>query len=89
MPDRYSLYDAKARFSEVIRKVREGESVLVTYRGEEVAEIRPVVKEKTLEQKLADLRRRGIIGPSAERVGRLEAVAERPGALRRFLDTRD
>ena len=42
MTDIYSIYDAKARFSELIRKVREGRTVMVSYRGEPVAEIRPV-----------------------------------------------
>lgn len=38
----YSTYDAKARFSEVIRHVREGRTVIVTYQGDPVAEIRPL-----------------------------------------------
>jgi antitoxin (DNA-binding transcriptional repressor) of toxin-antitoxin stability system len=41
MSDVYSTYEAKARFSEIIRKVREGKTMAVTYRGELVAEIRP------------------------------------------------
>lgn len=40
--DRYSTHDAKARFSELVRKVREGRSVTITYRGEPVAELRPI-----------------------------------------------
>lgn len=39
MPRRsFSLYDAKARFSEIVRMVREGTSVTVTVHGEPVAE---------------------------------------------------
>ncbi len=33
----YSTYEAKARFSELPRKVRDGASMIVIYRGEEVA----------------------------------------------------
>ena len=45
----YSTYEAKARFSEVLRQVREGETVTVTYRGEPVAEIRLIQpKAKTI-----------------------------------------
>ena len=40
--DTFSTYDAKARFSEVLRRVREGRTVTVTYQGEPVAEIRPL-----------------------------------------------
>ena len=34
----YSLYEAKARFSEVIRQVRSGRTVSVSYRGVSRAE---------------------------------------------------
>ena len=39
---RYSMHDAGARFSEVIRHVQEGKTVTVSCRGEPVAEIRPI-----------------------------------------------
>lgn len=39
MSDTYSTYEAKARFSEIIRKVRSGKHVRITYRGREVAEV--------------------------------------------------
>ena len=45
MPDMsitYSTYEAKARFSEIIRHVREGRTVTVSYRGEPVAEVRSI-----------------------------------------------
>ena len=38
----YSTYEAKARFSEVLRQVREGKTVTISYRGEPAAEIRPI-----------------------------------------------
>lgn len=41
----YSASEAKDRFSEVLRHVREGETVTVTYRGEPVAEVRPLRPE--------------------------------------------
>ena len=60
----YSTYDAKARFSEILRKVRAGERVSITYRGKEVAEIRPVIEEETVEERLRKLEERGIGRPS-------------------------
>ena len=49
----YSASEAKARFAEVIRQVREGKTVTVSYRGEPVAEIRPIQSEPaTIEQRL-------------------------------------
>ena len=42
MPKIYSTYEAKAKFSEIMRQVREGHSVTVSYHGEPMAEIRPL-----------------------------------------------
>lgn len=86
----YSTYEAKARFSEVIRLVREGRTVHISYHGKPVAEIRPIEgKKKTLEEHLEDLERRGIIVPAKDRNAPLEPIAHRPGALQRFLDERE
>lgn len=86
----YSLHAAKARFSEVIRQVREGVTVTVSYRGEPVAEIRPLAgARETLEERYEELKRKGIVvsaNEGAER--RFEPVAHRPGALARFLADR-
>ena len=60
----FSTYEAKARFSEVIRLVREGRTVHISYHGKPVAEIRPIEeKKKSLEEHLDDLERRGIVSP--------------------------
>jgi prevent-host-death family protein len=90
MSDVYSTYEAKTRFSEIIRKVREGKTVSVTYRGEPVAEIRPLPEEgESLERRLSRLADNGILVRAAERRGKLRRVARRPGALERFLEERD
>lgn len=86
----YSTYEAKARFSEVLRKVRAGQRVVIAYRGEAVAEIRPLEKAAgTLEQRLARLEEQGIVGRAARPTGPLRPLAKRPGALARFLESRD
>ena len=86
----YSIYEAKARFSEVIRQVREGRTVTVSYRGEPVAEIRSIERrqELTLEERLDDLRRAGCLVPPGSSTQPLHPVARRPGALARFLAER-
>ncbi len=87
----YSLYDAKVRFSQVIREVRDGETVTVSYRGEPVAEIRPIsrVEPVSLEQRIEELKRRGeIIEPENPHFN-LEPSADISGALERFLEERD
>ena len=86
----YSTYEAKARFSEVLRQVRAGETVTVTYRGEPVAEIQPIRAEPdAFEARIADLERRGVLVPPTGPMKPLRAIAHVPGALDRFLADRD
>ena len=86
----YSLYDAKAKLSEIVRRVREGDTVTITYRGRPVAELRPVgQKPDTFEERIRALEARGVIVGSGKPRGKLRPIARRPGALRRFLAERD
>ena len=90
MPDVYSTYEAKARFSEILRKVRAGRPVRISYRGEEIAEVRPIKRTRLgLEHSLARLEEAGVIAPVPGRKGTLKSIARRTGALERFLDSRD
>ena len=90
MTDTYSTYEAKAKFSEIMRKVREGNHVYITYRGREVAEIKPIEEpDKTMEEKLQELRDRGVLSGRPNRRPPLKPIAKRPGALKRFLEERD
>jgi prevent-host-death family protein len=86
--DTYSTYDAKARFSELMRKVRSGRSVLITYRGEPVAELRPIERPGGTEARIRQLSERGLVTMVRERPP-IVPVASRPGALERFLRERD
>lgn len=90
----YSIYEAKARFSKIIREVRErGASVTISYHGAPVAEIRPVEPSaaSSLEDRLRELTAHGILAPAARDHTRvaLKPLEYRPGALRRFLEDRD
>jgi prevent-host-death family protein len=86
----YSLYDAKAKLSALVRKVREGHHVTITLHGEPVAELRPVAKgEGGLAARLKELEERGVIVPAVNPRAPFKAIAKRPGALKRFLDERD
>ena len=74
----YSTYEAKAKFSEVIRKVRAGQRVVIAYRGEEIAERLALGDGENLgdvveapDQAAADLDRGGAIGDPALAGGRL------------------
>jgi prevent-host-death family protein len=91
MRDTYSLYETKAKLSAIIRRVREGHSVIVTLHGEAVAEIRPVEATETgFERRLDQLAERGIlVRPEREDRSTLRLVTRRPGALARFLADRN
>ena len=85
----YSTYEAKARFSEVLRQVRQGKTITISYRGKPAAEIRPIQpKNQTLEERLEDLERRGILVPARDPNAPIRPIAHRPGALKRFLAER-
>ncbi len=92
MADTYSLYDAKAQLSRIVRQVREGgRSVVITVHGEPAVEIRryePLPMD--LESRVAELKARGYIRPALRSPKDVEwkTVAKRPGALKRFLDER-
>lgn len=86
----YSTYEAKAKFSEVIRKVRAGQRVVISYRGEEIAEIRPLKgAEAGVEETLERLEDQGVLSRGRAPIGTLRPVAKKPGALKRFLDSRE
>ncbi|MDE2793633.1 MAG: type II toxin-antitoxin system prevent-host-death family antitoxin [Gemmatimonadota bacterium] len=86
----YSTYEAKARFSEVLRLVREGAAVTITYRGDPVAEIRPLAPDATsVEEHFARLEERGIVVPAADPNSPLEPGPPNPGGLARFLAERN
>lgn len=93
MSDEYSLYDAKANFSKIVKQVREGgRAVVITVHGEPAVEIRaykPLPIE--LEARIAEMIARGIIRPAKRSPRDLAwkpGVAKRPGGLKRFLDER-
>ena len=89
MATTYSTYEAKSRFSEVIRRVREGETVIVSYHGDPVAEIKSIEAPKTsLEQRMAELERQGVLIRSRGPRKGFKPIARRPGALKRFLEER-
>lgn len=95
MPEEYSLYEAKARLSALVRRVREGQTIVITVHGVPAAELRPIdpeQKPQSLEERLAELRAIGAIAPASVKPADREAfapIAHRPGALQQFLEERD
>lgn len=66
----YSTYEAKARLSELLRKVRSGQVVTLTHRGEPIAEIRPIAgSESRLEDRLRHLASRELCSVPSRDLG--------------------
>jgi prevent-host-death family protein len=90
MRNTYSLYEAKARLSAIVRMVREGNTVVVTLHGEPVVEMRPIESRTAgIEGRMDDLADRGVLVRPTAGSQRAREVARRPGALKRFLADRD
>ena len=90
MADTYSIYQAKARLSEIVRLVKRNRSVVITDRGRPVAKVVPLRPASDLERRLAALSASGALvrSPDAD-TRRIAPAAPRPGALRRFLKDRN
>lgn len=84
---KYSIYEAKARLSEVLRHVKSGVTVVVTERGIPVAKVVPYVAEESFEERLERLRVSGQLAPRQSST--FPGVQSRPGALGRFLKDRE
>jgi prevent-host-death family protein len=91
MPKTYSTYEAKARLSELLNRVRKGDVVTITHRGEPIAEVSPITRAATsLDRRIDELRRKGILSVATGSMdGAFKKLAKKPGALRRFLDSRE
>ncbi len=84
----YSIYEAKARLSEVLRNVKRGAEVIVTERGVPIAKVIPIQLEEDLEARTKRLAESGNILP-ATFSGPLPRGKKRSGALKRFLEERE
>ena len=90
MAETYSTYEAKAKLSEILRKVRDGATVRISHRGETIAEVRPVaVAPAGIADRVDELARRGILTRAPAAREAMRPIAKRPGALARFLEDRD
>ncbi len=90
MKDTYSLYEAKARLSALVRQVRDGRRVVITVHGEPAVELRAISPASPgINQRIADLRERGIISPATSPDLPAKVGRKRPGALKRFIASRD
>ena len=90
MTETYSTYDAKAKLSEILRKVESGRTIRITHRGEPIAEIRALRHGPArLADRIDELTEHGVLTPPVGVHGAFGPLTHRPGALDRFLSERD
>ncbi len=95
MAKHFSIHEAKAKFSEVIRLVAKRTQVVITHHGNPIAQILPIEQEtESLAERIAALTAEGRISSppvssASKKRAKLSAVAKRSGALQRFLEDRD
>ena len=89
MSTTYSTYEAKARFSELMRKVRNGQRVIISYHGEAVAELRPIYQADDPGRVLKEMEQEGVLDAPRAPQGKLAPLARKRGALKRFLESRE
>ena len=85
----YSTREAKIRFSEVIRKVKAGNRIAITDRGEEIAVIAPPEKKPNPEEALRLMEAQGLTSQGPLVTGPFQPAVRKPGALKRFLESRE
>jgi len=90
MRDTYSLYEAKAKLSAIVRMVKEGKTVVVTLHGEPVVEMRPIKgRADGIKARMDELASRGVLVRSGSQAATKRAGIRKPSALKRFLAERD
>ncbi|HKI03368.1 MAG TPA: type II toxin-antitoxin system prevent-host-death family antitoxin [Thermoanaerobaculia bacterium] len=95
----YTVQEARERLSEILQRVQDGEKVVISEEGREVAELRAVKEPTSMGDTLRELEKEGIISSASEPRPSLEEVLHdleeawsiappEPGALARFLESR-
>jgi prevent-host-death family protein len=57
----YPVHEAKAKLSEILRRVKQGRSVTISERGREIARVVPIERAKDVRGRLAELAHEGAL----------------------------
>lgn len=82
------MHEAKAKLSEILRKVKRGRSVVIAERGRAIARVVPIEPPATLVDQLVRLTEEGAIVVRRGRRAAVRPLVRRRGALKRFLESR-
>jgi prevent-host-death family protein len=86
----FSIYETKAKLSELLRRVKAGQDLIVTERGRPIAKIVPyqAAETETLSERVERLKESGQIIGGGEGPVTIPVLGKKPGALKRFLKDR-
>jgi len=83
----YSIYDAKANLSRLLKRVKAGAELLISERGRPIAKLIPYEAPKTFTDRLASLAQSKVYIPRPN--FEIPDGQKIPGALKRFLSERE
>lgn len=89
MAHAYSIYETKAKFSEILRIVKSGKEVIVNERGHSIARILPFKSLDDLSQRWDWFCKAGQVIKFESGERDFTAKSESKGALGRFLEERE
>lgn len=90
MAKMYSVYETKARLSEILRLVKSGKEVVVSERGVPIAKILPFKEEEqSFASRMDQLKQSGQVQTRKKAQVFEEGDEKKPGLLSRFLKERD
>jgi prevent-host-death family protein len=84
----YPVHEAKAKLSEILRRVKQGHSVTISERGRIIARVVPIERPRDLSARLRQMEADGVLVRRAKRPGAIRPLVCRRGGLRRFLESR-
>ncbi len=91
MKNTYSIYEAKARLSEIIRYVKSNKLITITERNVPVVKVIPINKAqtKTLEEIIGELENEGIVSKPLSSISNIKTVVKKRNVLKKFLESRE
>lgn len=85
----YPVHEAKARLSELLRRVKAGGSVVISDRGKPIAKVVPIEPATDVESRLVELKRAGLLVHGRGSREAIRPIVRKPGGLKRFLESRE
>ena len=84
----YPVHEAKAKLSEILRRVKQGRSVAISERGRVIAQVVPIERRQDLSSRLRRMEADGVLVRRKRKARTARVVTRKPGGLRRFLRSR-